>query len=230
MPAKNATRAAKPAVKETLVKESVEETQKETEKRAPLTETQKEYLKMRSVTRLMDSLIETHKDIIQVQVYAYKTAKSKAFGRDQLTAEVFKVILVDKTKKQVKFTTSDLWELYKIRPKINLTAKASIKDIKVVPGVADKDYDNMEGILNSFIHVIIPVTQYSLENGGHYYCYKIANVYSGDRKEKMCKALESFNEITTDKELHKKYRWNDESAKIDAIEEILLSDDEDDDE
>ena len=196
--------------------------------RVPLTETQKGYLKMRSVTHLMDTLINKYDGITQVEIFAYKTVKSIAFGRDQLTAEVFKVIPL-RGKEQIKVTTSDLWELFKIRPKINLTAKYSIQGIQVVPGVADKDYDNMEGTLNSFIRISIPAVKYSI-NDGHYYNYKVGNVYGGKPKEQMCKALESFNTITTDKELHKKYRWNDESAKIDAIEVIDLSDDDEDDE
>ena len=46
----------------------------------------------------------------------------------------------------------------------------------------------------------------------------------------MRAALDSFDTITADKELHKKYPWNDESAKIEAIEVIDLNDDDDEDE
>ena len=196
--------------------------------RVPLTETQKGYLKMRSVTHLMDTLINKYDGITQVEIFAYKTVKSIAFDRDQLTAEVFKVIPL-RGKEQIKVTTSNLWELFKIRPKINLTAKYSIQGVQLVPGVADKDYNNMEGTLNSFIRISIPAVKYSI-NDGHYYNYKVGNVYGGKPKEQMFKALESFNTITTDKELHKKYPWNDESAKIDAIEVIELKDDDEDDE
>ena len=231
MPAKNAARAAKPA------KNAVEETPiKEAEKRPELTETQKDYLKMRSVNAIMDSLKETHKGVTQVEIFAYKTYKTKSFGKDKLVAEVFKIRPYC-GKEAINITTSALWEMFKIRPKIDLTNACSIRGVKVIPGVADKDYDNMEGTLNSFIQISIPAEKVPYEftdkesgekKSGYSYRYKISNVYAGKTKERMASWLESFNKLTDEKELHKKYRWNDESDKINSIEVIDLSDSDDD--
>ena len=231
MPAKNATRAAKPA-KTTKQSVAVEES---TEKKQ-LTETQKEYLKRRSVNAIMDSLIEAHKGVTQVEIFAYKTFKTKAFGKDKLVAEVFKIRPYC-GKEAINITTSALWEMFKVRPKIDLTNAISIKGVKLIPGVADEDYDNMEGTLNSFIQISIPVEKVPYDftdkesgerKSGYNYLYKISNVYAGKTKERMASWLESFNKITDEKELYKKYPWNDESDKINSIEVIDLSDSDDD--
>ena len=231
MPAKNATRAAKPA-KTTKQSVAVEES---TEKKQ-LTEIQKEYLKRRSVNAIMDSLIEVHKGVTQVEIFAYKTFKTKAFGKDKLVAEVFKIRPYC-GEESINITTSALWEMFKVRPKIDLTNASSIKGVKLIPGVADEDYDNMEGTLNSFIQISIPAEKVPYEftdkesgekKSGHTYYYKITNVYAGKTKERMASWLESFNKLTDEKELYKKYPWNDESEKINAIESKKLSDSDDD--
>ena len=231
MPAKNATRAAKPA-KTTKQSVAVEES---TEKKQ-LTEIQKEYLKRRSVNAIMDSLIEVHKGVTQVEIFAYKTYKTKSFGKDKLVAEVFKIRPYC-GKEAINITTSALWEMFKVRPKIDLTNASSIKGVKLIPGVADEDYDNMEGTLNSFIQISIPAEKVPYEftdkesgekKSGHTYYYKITNVYAGKTKERMASWLESFNKLTDEKELYKKYPWNDESEKINAIESKKLSDSDDD--
>ena len=237
MPAKNATRAAKPATKQSVaVEETLKAIEETAEKRPELTETQKDYLKMRSVNAIMDSLKETHKGVTQVEIFAYKTYKTKSFGKDKLVAEVFKIRPYC-GKEAINITTSALWEMFKIRPKIDLANAYSIKGVKVIPGVADKDYDNMEGTLNSFIQISIPAEKVPYEftdkesgekKSGHTYRYKISNVYAGKTKERMASWLESFNKLTDEKELHKKYRWNDESDKINSIEVIDLSDSDDD--
>ena len=238
MSAKNAARAARAAKPATKQSVAVEETpiKEAAEKRPELTETQKDYLRMRSVNAIMDFLKETHKGVTQVEIFAYKTHKAKSFGKDKLVAEVFKIRPYC-GKEAINITTSALWEMFKIRPKIDLTNTYSIRGVNVIPGVSDKDYDNMEGILNSFIQISIPAEKVPYEftdkktgekKSGHTYRYKISNVYAGKTKERMASWLESFNKLTDEKELHKKYPWNDESDKINSIESMDLSDSDDD--
>ena len=238
MPGKISAKTAKTTKQSAAVEEAlkaVEETPITAEKKQ-LTETQKDYLKMRSVNAIMDSLIEAHKGITQVEIFAYKAHKTKSFDRDKLVAEVFKIRPYC-GKEAINITTSALWEMFKIRPKIDLTSSVSIRDVNIVKGVADKDYDDMEGILKSFIQISIPAEKVPYEftdkktnekKSGYSYRYKVSNVYAAKTKERMGSWLESFNKITDEKELHKKYPWNDESDKINAIEVIDLSDSDDD--
>ena len=244
MPGKISARAAKtakPVAQKEMVDELLntveeEETPKESTEKKQLTDTQMDYLKRRSVNVIMDSLIESHKGITQVEIFAYKAYKTKSFDKDKLVAEVFK-IRPYRGKEAINITTSELWEMFKIRPKIDLTSSVSIRDVKTVKGVADKDYDDMDGILNSFIQISIPAEKVPYEftdkesgekKSGHTYYYKISNVYAGKTKERMASWLESFNKLTDEKELYKKYPWNDESDKINSIEVIDLSDSDDD--
>lgn len=229
MPAKNATRVAKPATKQSVaVEETLAAVEESTEKKQ-LTDTQMDYLKRRSVNAIMDSLIEAHKGIKHVTIAAYKTYESKAFDKNKLTAEVFKIIYDDGKLNPVN--TTDLWEMFKIRPKIELTNASSIRDVKLVSDV--KTSKDLEKLHSSFIRIDIPAERipYSFvdkktgeKKSGHRYQYKITNIYTGKLQEQMKNWLQRFDEITKDKDLWKKYPWEDESEKIKAIEVMDLDD------
>ena len=250
MSAKNAARtartarAAKTAAVEETVKESAvkETTVKEVKERKGLTESQKDICKRREINFIMDSLKETYEGITQVEIFAYKAAKCKYnYEKDgekkegeNMSAEIIK-IRPYRGNESINITTSALWEMFNCRPKICLRKYYS--NVKVVPGVDKYGYDNMDAILNSFIQISIPVKKVPYdftdkETGkrviGENYRYKIANVYAGKTKERMASWLESFNKITGEKELHKKYPWKDETEEIDDIVTRELSDSDDD--